>query len=140
MGRPPIASNSTEFTMSSIRNASAALLTILSISACDRGPEQFQMTVDNVQSMRGFVLNGLGVGGTVAQGCIANHDAFVVKREGKVVYEAKASIMSLNGVEGFEAGAGHKVEFFLKDAADGAVAVGDVLEAEVTTCGKNEDE
>ena len=97
------------------------------------------MKVDNVQSMRGFVLNGLGVRGTVAQGCIANYDAFLVKRNGKVVYEATASIMSLDGVEGFEAGAGHKVEFFLKDAADGAVAVGDILEAETTTCGKGED-
>lgn len=122
--------------MSFIRNASA-LLTILAISACDRGPEPFQMTVENVQSMRGFVLKGLGVGGTVEQGCIANYDAFVVKRNGKVVYEGKASIMSLDGVEGFEAGAGHEVEFYLIDAADGAVAVGDVLEAEVTTCGKN---
>lgn len=122
-----------------IRNASA-LLALLAISACDRGPERFRMTVDAVQSMRGFVLNGLGVRGTVAQGCIANHDAFVVKRNGKVVYEWKASIMSLDGVEGFEADAGHKVEFYLSGAADGAVAVGDVLEAEVTTCGKSKDE
>ncbi len=97
------------------------------------------MTVDDVQSMRGFVLNGLGVKGTVEQGCIANHDAFVVKRNGKVVYEAMASIMSLDGSAGVEAGAGHKVEFFLKDAADGAVAAGDILEAETTTCGKGED-
>jgi translation elongation factor EF-Tu-like GTPase len=124
--------------MLSIRNASA-LLTILAISACDRGPEPFRMTVENVQSMRGFVLKGLGVAGTVEQGCIANYDAFVVLRNGKVVYEEKASIMSLDGVEGFEAGAGHKVEFYLGDAADGAVAVGDVLEAEVTTCGKSKD-
>lgn len=124
--------------MSLIRNASV-LLTILAISACDRGPEPFRMTVENVQSMRGFVLNGLGVGGTVEQGCIANYDAFVAIRNGKVVYEGKASIMSLDGVEGFEAGAGHEVEFYLRGAADGAVAVGDVLEAEVTTCGKGKD-
>lgn len=122
--------------MSLIRNASA-LLTLLAVSACDRGPEPFRMKVDNVQSMRGFVLNGLGVSGTVEQGCIANYDTFVVKRDGKVVYEAKAGIMSLNGVQGSEAGTGHKVEFYLKDAADGAVAVGDVVEAEETTCGKS---
>lgn len=125
--------------MSLIRNASA-LLSILAISACDRGPEPFQMTVDNVQSMRGFVLNGLGVSGTVEQGCVANYDTFFVKRDGKVVYEAVASVMSLDGVQGFEAPAGHKVEFFLKDAADGAVAVGDVLEAKETTCGKEKEE
>lgn len=123
--------------MSFIRKASA-LLTILAVSACDRDPERFQMKVDHVQSMRGFVLNGLGVGGTVEQGCIANHDTFVVKRNGEVVYEAKASIMSLDGLQGFEASAGHKVEFYLKDSADGAVAVGDTLEAEETTCGKDE--
>jgi hypothetical protein len=98
------------------------------------------MTVENVQSMRGFVLNGLGVGGTVEKGCIANYDAFVFKRNGKVVYEGNASIMSLDGREGFEAGAGHKVEFYLRGAADGTVAVGDVIEAEVTTCGKSEGE
>lgn len=125
--------------MLSIRNASA-LLAILVISACDRSPERFQMTVDNVYFMQGFVLKGLGVGGTVEQGCIANYDTFVVKREGKVVYEGGASIMSLDGREGFEAGAGHKVEFYLRDVADGVVVVGDVLEAEVTTCGKSEDE
>lgn len=124
--------------MSLIRNTSA-ILAILAISACDRGPERFRMTVDSVNSMRGFVLNGLGVGGTVEQGCIANYDVFVVKRNGEIVYEANASIMSLEGREGFEAGADQKVEFFLKDAADGAVAVGDILEAETTTCGKDED-
>ena len=124
--------------MSFIRNT-FSVLTILAISSCDRGPEPFRMTVENVQSMRGFVLKGLGVGGTVEQGCIANYDAFVVKRNGKVVYEEKASIMSLDGVEGFEASAGHKVEFYLSGAADGAVAVGDILEAEVTTCGKSKD-
>lgn len=122
--------------MSPIRNASA-LLTILAVSACSRGPEPFKMTVDNVQSMRGFVLKGLGVRGTVKQGCIANNDAFVVKRNGKVIYETNASILSLDGVQGFEASANHKVEFYVRDAADGAVAVGDVLEASVTTCGKS---
>jgi len=125
--------------MSFIRNASA-LLTLLALSACDRGPEKFQMTVDNVQLMRGFVLKGLGVGGTVEKGCIANFDAFVFKRNGKVVYEGTASIMMLDGAEGFEASAGQKVEFYLRDAADGAVVVGDVLEAEVTTCGKDKGE
>lgn len=116
-----------------------ALLTILAFSGCDRGPDQFRMTVKQVQSMRGFVLNGLGVGGVVEQGCIANYDTFVVKRKGEVVYEDKASIMSLDGVEGFEAGAGHQVEFYLRGAADGAVMEGDVLEAEVTTCGKKKE-
>lgn len=124
--------------MSPIRYVSS-ILTILAISACDRGPEPFRMTVDNVQSMRGFVLNGLGVSGTVEQGCIANYDVFVFKRDGKVVYEGEASIMSLDGREGFEAGAGHKVEFYLRGAPDGAVEVGDLLEAEVTTCGKSKD-
>lgn len=122
--------------MSFIRNASA-LLTILAISACDRGPQKFRMTVDFVNPMRGFVLNGLSVGGTVEKGCIANYDAFVVKRKEKVVYEDKASIMSLNGHEGFEVATGQKVEFYLRGAADEAVMVGDVLEADVTTCGKS---
>lgn len=126
--------------MSFIINKTSALLTILTVGACDRGLDRFRMTVDDVQSMRGVVLNGLGVGGTVEQGCIANYDAFVVKRNGKVVHEAHASIMSLDGVQGFEAGAGHKVEFYLKDAADGVVAVGDIIEAETTTCGKDEKE
>lgn len=121
------------------RNA-IALLTALAVSACDRGPEPFQMTVDKVQTFRGFVLKGLGVSGTVEQGCIANYDVFVVKRKGKVVYEATASIISLDGVEGSEAPAGHKVEFYLKDAPDGAAAVGDVLEAKKTTCGKDKEE
>ena len=117
-----------------------AVLVALTVSACDRGPEPFEMKVKHVQSMRGFVLNGLGVGGTVKQGCIANFDSFVFKRDGKVVYESNASIMSLDGVEGFEAGAGHEVEFYLRDAPDGAVKVGDIIEAEVTTCGNEKGE
>lgn len=125
--------------MSLIKNTTV-LLAALALSACNRGPEPFRMTVDDVQSMRGFVLKGLGVGGTVEQGCIANYDVFVVKRQGKVVYEGKVSIMSLDGLQGFEAGEGHKVEFYLAGAADGAVAVGDAIEAKVTTCGKAKSE
>ena len=122
--------------MSPFRNASV-FLTILAISACDRGPEPFRLTVENVQMMKGFVLNGPGIGGTVEQGCIANYDNFVVKRNGEVVHQESASIMSRNGTEGFEASAGDKVEFYLRNSRDGDVKVGDVLEAEVTTCGKN---
>lgn len=96
------------------------------------------MTVETVQPMRGFLLNGIGVGGWVEKGCIANHDTFLVKRKGKVVFEAKASIISQDSLQAFEANAGHEVEFYISGAADDAVAVGDVLEAEVTTCGKGE--
>jgi hypothetical protein len=92
------------------------------------------MTVETVQPMRGFVLNGMGVGGWVEKG----HDTFLVKRKGKVVFEEKASIISQDSLQAFEANAGHEVEFYISAAADDAVAVGDVLEAEVTTCGKGE--
>lgn len=122
-----------------IRNTTALLIAALSVSGCDRGPEPFQMTVDKVQTFQGFILKGLGVSGTVEKGCIANYDAFVVKRKGKVVYEATASIISLDGTEGFEAPANHKVEFYLKDAPEGAAEVGDVLEAKETTCGKGKE-
>lgn len=135
--RPVRAPDNTEFTMRFFRNISI-LLTILATNAYSNSSEPFRMTVKNVQSMRGFVLNGLGLGGIVEKGCIANHDVFVVKRDGKVVYEDYASIMSLDGYEGFEAGAGHKAEFYLRGAADGAVVEGDVMEAKHTTCGKSE--
>lgn len=72
--------------------------------------------------MRGFELNGLGVRSTVEQGCIANYDAFVVKRNGKVTFETQASIISLDGFQGSAASANHKVEFYFRDAADGTVA------------------
>ncbi len=124
--------------MTLIRGASA-LLAILAISACSRGPEPFQMTVDNVQSFRGFMLKGLGASGTVEQGCIAANDVFVVKRDGKVVYEDSASMISVDQAEGYEAGAGQKVEFYLRDAPDGAVQAGDILEAKETTCKKDKE-
>ena len=112
----------------------------LALTACDRGPKPFRMEVQDVQSMRGFVLNGLGVRGTVEQGCIANFDAFVFMRDGKIALESAASIMSVDGLAGSEAKAGDEVMFFLKDAPDGAVAVGDVIEAETNTCSKEDSE
>lgn len=125
--------------MKLIRSTSI-LLTALAISACNRGPEPFKMTVNNVYSMRGFVMNGLGVAGTTEQGCIANHDPFVVKRDGKVVYETTALILSLDSREAFEAPPGHNVEFYFRDAPDGVVKEGDIMEAKNTSCGKGKAE
>lgn len=116
------------------------LTAAVTISACSRGPEPFRMKINFAKPMRGFVLNGVGIGGTVEQGCIANYDAFVVKRDGEVIYESTASIMMLDGGEGFEAAAGQKVEFYLRGAPDEAVKVGDIMEAKETTCGKDESE
>ncbi|ACR12013.1 hypothetical protein [Teredinibacter turnerae] len=99
-----------------------------------KNSESFEMKVDKVTLLKGFILKGLALEATVKQGCIASHDIYQVYRDGKKVYETNTQILDVEGQEAYEAKAGDHTNFYAPDAKEGQIIAGDILKSSVTHC------
>ncbi|WP_018013466.1 hypothetical protein [Teredinibacter turnerae] len=99
-----------------------------------KNAEPFEMKVDKVTLLKGFILKGLALEATVKQGCIASHDIYQVYRDGKKVYETNTQILDVEGQEAYEAKAGDHTNFYAPDAKEGQIIAGDILKSSVTHC------
>ena len=116
-----------------------AWLLLVALVSCGSEPKQFEMTVDKVDHLQGFVLKGLSVSGTIALGCIANEDRFTLSRGDQLVLEEQVRILNVADLpdpEAFDgtAAAGAYVTLYLPDAKLGAVLPGDILSSLKTSC------
>ena len=114
-----------------------ALLLVAAIPnmGCAAAPGDFEMTVEEVYELNGFVLKGIYVGGTIKSGCIANTDEYALKRDGKIVIETIGRIFEVVKKPGAESAVkGDYVKLYIPDVKAEDFKVGDVATSGKTSC------
>lgn len=109
---------------------------------CDRGKSDsekassdFEMTVERVDELKGVILKGISVIGTVKSGCIANMDKYTVKRDGKDLFATDARILEVTEKPGAEAAVkGDYVHLYVLDGKPDDVKPGDIVISGTTSC------
>jgi selenocysteine-specific translation elongation factor len=109
---------------------------------CNSQASEFKMKIDHINEMNGFVLKGLGVSGTVEQGCIAHDNEFVVVRDGKEVLKDIARLLMVKDLQegeeiDGEAYTGEVITLYLPDIKKEVVELGDWVIGNATTCKKS---
>ena len=72
-----------------------ALLTTTLLAACQQEKLTFEMQVDEVQELHGFILKGISITGAIKRGCLSNENIYTIKRKGTQVLSADARILSI---------------------------------------------
>ena len=124
--------------------ARVALFLIISIvipnllSCSKERSNQFEMPVEKVEVLKGFILQGLAISGTVKNGCVASSDKYIVKRDGENVLDTTARILMIAGEsapDGFKkAVKGDFASLYIPDAKPGDVKIGDIAISNTISC------
>ena len=120
-----------------MKSKTASLIALLSLPCLGSGDEtsqEFVLAVDRIVVGNGLVYNGTQLSGTVKSGCIKKGDSFEVFRNGVVVGKELASVVSVPGKLGNEAGEGESVEILIHRKKDLNYRLGDVLMSRDTSC------
>lgn len=122
-----------------IKNVLFLIFLAIPGAGCDIASRDFEMTVERVEVLKGFILKGIAISGAIKSGCIANDDVFVVKRDGEKVLETTARILDVSkksGTEPFNGKAfkGDFVHLYIPDAKEEDVRVGDIVSSGQTSC------
>lgn len=124
-----------------MRIIQAALLLALVLQGvgCAESSKRFEMTVDQVDELKGLIMRGISFSGSIARGCIANDDEFMVERNGKEVLRTTARIVNVRGLTNSDSftgrvQAGEYVTLFLPDGKKGNVVAGDMVVSDTTSC------
>lgn len=108
---------------------------VIPITGCDKASNDFEMTVERVDELKGVILKGISIIGTIKSGCIANVDKYIVKRDGKNVFETTARILEVSKKPGAEAAVrGDYVHLYIPDGKTEDVKPGDVVVSNMTSC------
>ncbi len=114
----------------------------LAVAHCDSNSNQFEMTVDKVDLLQGFVLKGISMTGTVSTGCLANDDEYTVLRDGKEVLKTTARIVNVAGLEDsdtFDGNVykGEVITLYIPDGKQEDVLQGDAVISKQVSCDKD---
>ncbi|TVZ42019.1 hypothetical protein P886_1371 [Alteromonadaceae bacterium 2753L.S.0a.02] len=125
-----------------ILKIASVLLSSLVFWGCEPKPQyDFELTIDKIEHLKGFILKGLAVTGPVSQGCLAQQNPIQILRDGKEVLKEEARIINVKGLtssEEFsgEVNKGDVVSLYIPDRNLGDVLPGDKVVANDTTCGQ----
>lgn len=108
-------------------------------AGCERSATGFEMPVEKIDVLQGFILKGISISGEVKSGCIANEDEFVIKRKGKEILRTTTRILNIRDLEdpdafNGQAAEGDVVTLYIPDGKEDDVRVGDILSSMATTC------
>lgn len=132
-----------------IKTAVLLMFLVIPNVGCDRGssdpgqvsnvPQKtssgFEMTVERVDELKGVILKGIAVIGTINNGCIINMDKYAVKRDGQKVFETDARILEVANKPGAqEASKGDYVHLYIPDGRPEYVRPGDIIVSNTTSC------
>lgn len=109
--------------------------------ACAKETDGFTMQVEQVDELRGFVLKGIAISGTIKSGCIANENEWAIKRNGKTALSETAKILSIKDLKNpdsfnGEAYKGENVTFYIPDGKKQDVQLGDIVSSATAACPK----
>lgn len=118
---------------------------IMQIIGCEKSSNDFRMTVDKVDELNGMILKGISISGKIESGCIANDNAFVIKRDGKQIHNNTTRILNVQDLKdpehfGGEVFTGDYVTLYIPDGKKQDIAPGDILSSNTTSCGKGSTE
>lgn len=125
-----------------IKSIILLIIIIPCIVSCAKKQQDFQLTVDKVEVLKGFILKGLAISGTVTSGCVTTGDDMVIKREAGQVVETTARVLNVekgSAAEAVEAQAAHGnyATLYIPDGKEGDVSVGDAVSSDKGTCGES---
>lgn len=117
------------------------LITLLlaTCSACSSEKLTFEMPVDTVNQLNGFVLKGVALSGTVKSGCITNENQISIKRQGKVIHTEKMRLLEITSLKenqqfNGEAYTGETIILYIPDVKKDDFLPGDVVVSTVSVC------
>ncbi len=118
------------------------MMLITLILGCENSSNDFRMTVDKVDELNGMILKGISISGKIERGCIANDDAFFIKRNGKPIHNNTTRILNVQDLKepdnfGGEVYAGDYVTLYIPDGKKQDIVPGDILSSNTTSCGKD---
>lgn len=129
-----------------IKSIILLIIVIPVIVSCGNKQQDFEMTVDKVEELKGFILKGIAISGTIQSGCIATGDGIIVKRGAKQVLDTTARVLNVSKNSEAESVEGHAfqgdyVSLYIPDGSEQDVSVGDVVfsnkvSCDMTTAGK----
>lgn len=113
------------------------------MAGCDRSSNAFEMKVDQVDELKGFILKGISISGKITKGCIANEDEFIVKRKGKEVYKTTTrivNVLDLKDPDSFNGKVyeGNYVTFYIPDGKLQEIQAGDMVVSNTISCKQEE--
>lgn len=113
---------------------------IPAVVSCGSKKQDFEMTVEKVEVLKGLILKGLAISGTVKSGCIVTNDEMVIKREAGQIVETTARVLNVlkgseaEAVEG-QASQGNYVSLYIPDGKEGDISIGDAVFSDKGSCG-----
>jgi translation elongation factor EF-1alpha len=114
-------------------------LALAATSACNAEKLTFEMPVEKVMELKGFVLKGISLSGTVKLGCISNDNQFNVKRNGKVIHTNQIRVLEVANLrmdQTFtgEVYAGERITLYIPDGKKDDIVPGDVVISTASAC------
>lgn len=95
----------------------------------------FEMTVEKVDELKGIILRGVAVIGTIKSGCIANNDHYTIKRDGKDVLGEIARILKVSEKSDAQSAIkGDVLHLYVPDRKPDDVKPGDIVTSSTTSC------
>lgn len=123
-----------------IKSILLLIIIIPGIVSCGNKQQDFELTVDKVEVLKGFILKGLAISGTVTSGCVTTGDEMVIKRKAGQVVETTARVLNVekgSAAEAVEAQAaqGNYATLYIPDGVEGDVSIGDSVFSDKGSCG-----
>ncbi len=108
-------------------------------SACSTEKLTFEMPVESVMELKGFVLKGISLSGKVKLGCISNDNQYSIKRNGKVIHTDIIRVLEVADLrmdQTFtgEVYPGERVTLYIPDGKKGDIVPGDVVISTASAC------
>jgi translation elongation factor EF-1alpha len=106
---------------------------------CTKKQNAFDMTVQEVDALNGFILKGISISGKIENGCIAAEDEFIVKRNNKEILKQTARIVNvknLKDLDSFDGKVfkGDYISLYIPDGKKEDVQVGDIVSSNAVSC------
>ena len=122
-----------------IKSIILLIIIIPAIVSCGNKQQDFEMTVEKVEELKGFILKGIAISGTIKSGCIATGDGIIIKRDAEQVMETTARVLDVRKDSETEAVEGHAfqgdyVSLYIPDGSEGDVNTGDVVFSNKVSC------
>lgn len=116
-----------------------AMIFVGMLVGCSKSANEVQMTVDQVDELKGMILKGISISGEIENGCIANDSEYRVIREGDEIHRDTVRILNVRDLKDPDAFDGKAfqadyVTLYIPDGKKGDIKPGDLLVSESTSC------